>query len=382
MRIKIPVQFTARGAQSACSGAWRSIALFLVVLVSACTTPVEAPPPAPIFYPPLPNPPRIQFLTTFSGPRDFETASGFADFVLGKEDEDGGFIEKPYGVAIWQGKVFVVDTRGPGYAVFDLVKRKAYRVTGSGAGHMQKPINIVIDGAGNRYIADTGREQVLVFDAKDNFVRAYGTQGQFKPTDMLLIDDHLFVVDIAHHQIKVLAKQDGKLLDEIGRAGSGPDELFQPTNIALGPDGNLYVSDTGNFRIQKISPEGKFLASIGKVGSGLGQFARPKGIALDRHARLYAVDAAFENVQLFDAEGKLLMFFSGPSGVADSLNLPTDIVVDYDNVALFQKYAEPGFKLEYVILVANQFGKNKVTVFGFGKMEGMNYGVPDSAAGT
>ena len=85
------------------------------------------------------------------------------------------------------------------------------------------------------------------------------------------------------------------------------------------------------------------------------------------------VDAAFENVQLFDPSWRLLLFFGEPGGDPENINLPTTIVVDYDNVPLFQKYADPKFKLEYIIAVASQFGRSKVNVFGFGKMEGMDY---------
>ena len=327
----------------------------------------------PIFYPPLPNPPRIQYLKTFSTERDLGVSSEFSDFILGKETGSEPLINKPYGVALANGKIFVVDTRGPGYVIFDLRLKHVKTVYGSGPGRMKKPINIIIDKAGNRFVSDTARDQVLEFDKNDNFVRAFGREGQFKPTDMAILGDKMYVVDIAHHQIHVLSLQDGRTLNIFGKPGSKPDELFQPTNIAVGPDGYLYVSDTGNFRVQKISQDGMFVKSIGQVGTGLGQFARPKGISVDHNDRLYVVDAAFENVQVFNQEGKLLLYFAGPGPHPDNLNLPTDIEIDYANVALFQQYADPNFKLEYVILVANQFGQNKVNVYGFGKMQGMSY---------
>jgi len=94
---------------------------------------------------------------------------------------------------------------------------------------------------------------------------------------------------------------------------------------------------------------------------------------VDREGRIYVVDAAFENVQIMNQEGKLLLFFGGSGNDPENINLPTDIEIDYDNVGLFQKYADPNFKLEYVILVASQFGGSKVNAFGFGKMEGMEY---------
>jgi DNA-binding beta-propeller fold protein YncE len=347
------------------------IVLLTVLLAGCAGAPQQE--AGPMFYPPLPNPPRIQYLKTFSTERDLGDSSSFGDFILGKDAGSERLITKPYGVAVANGRIFVVDTRGPGYVIFDLKTRQTKTVYGSGPGRMKKPINIIIDKAGHRFVSDTERDQVLEFDKNDRFVRAFGREGQFKPTDMAIAGNKMFVVDIAHHRIHVLSLKDGRTLRKIGKAGSKANELFQPTNIAIGADGFLYVSDTGNFRIQKISQDGRFIKSIGKVGTSLGDFARPKGVAVDHDGRLYVVDAAFENVQVFDQQGKLLLFFAGPGPHPDNLSLPTDIEIDYDNVALFQPYADPKFKLEYVILVANQFGANKVNVYGFGKMQGMSY---------
>lgn len=345
---------------------------FLILILAGCAGAPKKE-EGPIFYPPLPNPPRIQYLKSFSTQRDLGGASDFTDFILGKESGKDAIITKPYGTAIANGQLFVVDTRGPGYVVFDLNTKKITMVNGSGPGLMKKPINIVIDKDGNRYISDTDRDQVLQFNKEDKFVRAFGREGQFKPTDMAIIGDKLYVVDIAHHKIHVLSLKDGRTLNKFGKPGSNADELFQPTNISVGVDGYLYVSDTGNFRVQKISQDGRFISSIGQVGTALGQFARPKGISVDHDGRIYVVDAAFENVQVFNQQGKLLLFFTGPGNNPDNLNLPTDIEIDYDNVALFQQFADPNFKLEYIILVANQFGQYKVNVYGFGKMQGMSY---------
>ena len=122
------------------------------------------------------------------------------------------------------------------------------------------------------------------------------------------------------------------------------------------------------------------MRSYGAIGTGLGSFARPKGIALDRAGRMYVGDAAFENVQVFDAEGRLLLFFGQPGDKREGLNLPAGIAIDYDNVELFRAAADPKFAIEYLILVASQFGPNKVDVFGFGRMAGMEY-PPDDAPG-
>ncbi len=329
---------------------------------------------ATVFYPPLPNPPRIQYLATFSGPNDITPSrSSWLDSIVGKENEDTESIKKPYGVAASAGRIYVADTRGGGYAVFDLQQRRFELVRGAGGGKLPKPINISLDVDGNKYVTDTSREQVVVFDKNDHYLRAYGESGEFKPGDVAVIDDRVYVTDLKHQQVQVLDKTTGKLLFKFGAPGSKAGEFVFPTNLAVGPDRHLYITDTGNFRIQKFTLDGKYVRSYGEVGSGFGQFARPKGVALDRHGRLYVVDAAFQNIQVLSAEGRLLMFFGSSGDDPESMNLPTQVVIDYDNLPFFQSYADPRFKIEYVILVANQFGASKVNAYGFGRLDGANY---------
>lgn len=335
---------------------------------------------AAVFYPPLPNPPRIQYLATFSGPGDINaTRSAWLDFLIGKDTGQAEAIKKPYGVAIQAGRIYVTDTRGGGYAVFDLQRRRFEFVQGSGGGKLPKPINISVDTDGSKYVTDTGRNQIVVFDKDDRYLRAYGADGEFKPGDTAVVGNRLYVTDLKHQQVQALDKATGKLLFKIGQPGSKEGEFVFPTNLAVGPDQHLYVTDTGNFRIEKFTLDGKFVRSFGAVGSGFGQFARPKGVALDRDGRLYVVDAAFQNIQVLSPEGKLLMFFGSAGDDPESMNLPTQVVIDYDNVQYFQPYADPKFKLEYVILVANQFGASKVNAYGYGRMEGVDY-VADAPA--
>jgi len=354
-----------------------SIALLTSMLgmVGCATTTEKKVARAAVFYPPLPNPPRIQYLTTFSGPNDINPArNAWLDFIVGKDTGAIEAIKKPYGVAIHAGRVYVVDTRGGGYAVFDLQRRRFEFVQGSGGGKLPKPINITIDADGNKYVTDTGRDQIVMFDGHDRYVRAYGTTGDFKPVDTAVFADRLYVTDLKNQQVQVLDKATGKLLFKIGKPGSKDGEFVFPTNLAIGPDQHLYVADTGNYRIMKFTLDGKFVRNFGAIGSGFGQFARPKGVALDREGRIYAVDAAFQNIQVLSPEGKLLLFFGNAGNDPENINLPTQVAIDYDNVQYFQSYAAPGFKIEYVILVASQYGASKVNAYGFGRMEGMDYG--------
>ena len=162
------------------------------------------------------------------------------------------------------------------------------------------------------------------------------------------------------------------MLFKFGKAGSKIGELFHPTNIAIGPNGDIFIVETNNFRVQRFTAEGKALRVYGEVGDTPGKFARPKGIAIDRAGRIYVGDAAFQNVQIYEGDGRLLMAFGQPEN-APGLSLPAGVKIDYDNVDLFKRYADPKFSVEYVIMVASQIAPNKIDVFGFGRMAGADY---------
>lgn len=352
----------------------RRTAMLLGVLAVGCATSKSARQGPSVFYPPLPNPPRLQYLATFSAAADVGgTRSGFATFIAGEDPKKSLVVQKPYGAAIHDGKIFLSDMKGPGYAVFDLVRHDFARITGSGNGRMRVATNIAVAPDGTKYVADVGLMQVLAFDRDDQFTKAFGVTGQFKPGGVAVSGDRLYVTDLDKHEVEVLSRSSGEVLFKFGKLGDKEGELHFPTNITVGPDGDIYVSDFMNFRIQRFSPDGRFVRSYGSIGDSPSRFARPKGVAVDREGRIYVVDSAFENVQVFDKDGRLLLFFGGPGVDRESINMPSVVLVDYGNVALFQKYADPKFKLEYIVLVASQFGASKLNVFGFGHMEGMDY---------
>jgi DNA-binding beta-propeller fold protein YncE len=126
-------------------------------------------------------------------------------------------------------------------------------------------------------------------------------------------------------------------------------------------------------RVKIFDADGKFLRTLGSQGDLPGQFARPKGIAVDREGRIFVVDAASQTCQIFDTEGRMLLSFGEPGGYPaediGTLNLPAAVCVDYDHLARFQKFAAPGFVLEELIIISNQLGAQKISVFGLGHKE-------------
>ena len=89
------------------------------------------------------------------------------------------------------------------------------------------------------------------------------------------------------------------------------------------------------------------------------------GIAVDTEGMTYVVDAAFENVQIFNAQAEILMFFGGSYKGPGHMWLPAGIEIDYNNLEYFKKYLQPGFQLKHLIFVTNQYGPDRVNVYGF-----------------
>jgi DNA-binding beta-propeller fold protein YncE len=342
----------------------------VLFLVAGCGAPARKP-EAPVFFPPPPAAPRIQYLTAFSGLRDIEEQSAFNRFVVGEIPDVK--LDKPYGVAIYDGKIYVCDTNAT-VIVFDLKRRAFEPLKGAvGLGKLNQPINISIERDGTKYVADPVRGQVVAFDRNDEYLRAYGVPGGWRPVDAVALEDRLYVADVDHGLIKVFDKQSGEMVKTIGDKGAPSERLDRPTNLAFDRDGYLYVADVGRFQVVKFDRDGHFKMTFGRPGDNLGHFARPKGIAVDHESRLYTVDASFNNVQIFNGDGRLLMFFGEAGNKPGGFVLPAKVAIDYDNLQYFAKYAQPGFQIEYLIFVTSQFGDRRVNILAYGREKGREY---------
>jgi DNA-binding beta-propeller fold protein YncE len=318
----------------------------------------------PVFYPDLPEQPRIQHLATYTTLTDVTGGPGFFERLVVGETKDPEIV-KPYGIATHDEQIFVCDSKRAAVLILDLRARSVSMLGDRKPGRLQKPINIAVGADGTRYVTDIGRGRVMVYDAQNDYVTAFGNKDIWSPVDIALHEERIYVTDVQNGRVVVLDKESGKEVGRVGRKGSGEGELFFPTNLEVDADGNLYVSDTGNFRIVKFDPDGRVLRQYGSLGRNIGQLARPKGLAVDREGRVYVVDAAFENIQIFDPDGTLLLFFGSAGNMPGGLNLPAQVEIDYEHTHLFADRVAPGRVIEYLVLVSNQFGRNKVNVYGF-----------------
>ena len=339
--------------------------VIIAVLAAGCAT--SNAPKTHVFFPPPPDEPRIQFLSSFASEEGLQGERTFTDFVVGSE-KFARPIVKPYGIATSPGKVYVCDTVPATVEVIELGKRRIRYFKPAGDATLGTPINIAVDADGLRYITDTKRGQVLVFKGED-YLGALGTRDEMKPAGVALTRERIYVTDLKNHCVRVYNKVNRELLFTFPKAGDDEkSRLFAPTNVAIDNQGRVCVSDTGGFFVNVYEADGKYVRTLGEQGLSPGKFSLPKGVAVDREGRAYVVDANTQVVQLFDPEGRILMYFGDPAQTGGgATSLPAGIAIDYENGGHFQSYAAPGFKIEYLIWVTNQTGQHKVSVFAFGR---------------
>lgn len=96
-----------------------------------------------------------------------------------------------------------------------------------------------------------------------------------------------------------------------GSPGSAPGQFNFLTNVKTDRNGNVYVADAGNHRIQKFDADGNFLFQWGSLGSGAGQFNGPFDLAFDRNGHIFVTDYNNQRVQKFSASGAFLRQWGG-----------------------------------------------------------------------
>ena len=190
--------------------------------------------------------------------------------------------------------------------------------------------------------ADPYLEQMIVLAPEQVLGGTGEAPGMFNAPRGIRVapDGTLYVADSRNHRIQHLAA-DGTVLHTWGvfgdsNTGAVPDGAFnEPWDVAIGPDGSIYVTDTWNHRVQKFTADGRFLAKWGQFGQGETPtaFWGPRGLAIDQQGRLYVMDTGNKRVVVFDGNGNFLAQF-GTAGFGEGqFDEPVGIAIDADGNA-------------------------------------------------
>jgi len=175
-----------------------------------------------------------------------------------------------------------------------------------GANPLIGPSGLALDAEGNLYVVDGGNDRIVKYDQAGQRLAQWGGHGQ------------------GDAQFTFGGRQDppgeGAFVDYYG-------------GIAIDQEGNVYVADTGNARIQRFDRNGNFLLKWGSQGEGEGQFGHIVGVVVDSQGDVYvAEDAPQSRIQKFDRDGKfLLKWVTSPSTTGLPFS-PDDIAIDRQDV--------------------------------------------------
>jgi DNA-binding beta-propeller fold protein YncE len=317
--------------------------LICVVLIAGCALPQQSLKVQEIpVFPPPPDEARFFFERSIYTSADVVAEDKNANLrrLFTGEPRIGEGMGKPYGVAVFHGRVFVSDTALRYVSVFDIPNQRYFKIGEDEAGRMGTPLGLDVDGLGNLYVVDSSAKHVQVYDKDGKFLRTVGDAKMFSRPSGIAVDaegSRIYVVDTGgvasdDHRVRVFDAQSGKHLHDIGKRGSAPGEFNLPRDVSIGKDGLLYVVDGANFRVQVFKPDGTFVRVFGGIGRQGGQFSRPKEVATDPDGNVYIVDSAFGNFQIFTPDGKLLLSV-GSRGERDGMAkylLPSGIAIDGD----------------------------------------------------
>jgi len=295
-----------------------------------------------LVFPPPPETPRFVFERTILGSADItveDSESKWRRVLTGEVDASTGF-SKPFDVEACQGHLYVSDTVRRSVMVFNVPTGEFKEIGLEEPGALRKPLGMAVDNDCNLYVVDGTLKRVVVYDQDGDFLTAFGGSDKFQRPSHVDVDADArfaYVVDTGgvnndQHRIRVFDIASGEHAYDIGHRGTGPGEFNLPKDIAVGPDGRLYVVDSSNFRVQVFEADGTYVQTFGSIGVQPGQFSRPKGVDTDPDGNVYVTDAAFGNFQIFNPAGQLLLFVGSRSNSpgAAKYMLPAGIAVDED----------------------------------------------------
>lgn len=247
--------------------------------------------------------------------------------------------------------------------------------------YIESAAALTVDTKGSIYFTETFEHSIKKFDAADGLLLSFGSEGrsrgQFKYPAGIFVDqnDKIYAVDTKNNRVQILQNTGntkaaliveskavpmidyvetipadlsvsdiqispqgevislserndylmihGGVNKVVGTSGRSEGQFSSPAALDYGPDGKIYVADTGNNRIQIFDSEGRFEYAFGERGSKTGQFSSPQGIVVDSNGIIFVSDTQNNRIQMFNKDGIFLMAF-GTRSIAKKDQKPAD----------------------------------------------------------
>jgi len=325
-----------------------------------------APQPSELIWPLPPDPPRVRWLAEYTDMAKVKSPvakkSGWLEKVTGtKTPEEKLELRKPYGITTdSRGRIYTADTQLATVFVIDPAARAVEQRKGDSRAPMAIPVGVAVDTQDRLFVSDAGLHSITCFSPTGQVIARFGTNSLGRPGGIAIDQrrNRLYVADAKQSRVAVFDITSLEFKGYFGipsQPGKPENCTFAgPTNVAVDRQGNLYVADTLNFRVQVLDPAGKFLRAFGVQGDRPGEFIRPKGIAVDSEGHVYVADAEFNNFQVFSPEGQPLLAIGKLGSAPGQFALIAGLYIDskdriyttemfFGRVQVFQYITAPAF---------------------------------------
>ncbi len=282
-----------------------------------------------LVWPNPPAPTRVKYLNYFCcdkyNPAPAKKKSSWMDRMAGAESADQKQINKPlfalwtpYGLAVdSKGNVYVADGKVGAVFIFNTETKDLKMIKNGNDAHFGDIIGLAIDDSDRLFVSDTRLHRIVVFD-KDHKIEGSISGGLIDPAGMAIDNENrfLYVADAGLDQVLVYDADKLTLIRKMGTAGkkhslTEPGQFAAPEDVAVDSDGNLYVTDMFNNRVEIFDADGNFIRAWGQQGDRPGYFSRPKGIAIDSDGHVWVADGMLDILQCYTPEGQFLMWMGG-----------------------------------------------------------------------
>jgi YD repeat-containing protein len=222
---------------------------------------------------------------------EFSSAGSYLG-KFGSFGKENGQFKSPYGIALdSKGDLWIADTGNNRVQEFN--EKHEWQLSlgseGTGKGQFKEPKGIAIAPNGDVYVSDGGNNRVEEFNSKGEFLIAFG-----------------FGVSNGESKFETCTST-----CQAGVAGSSNGQFNAPRGIAVATNGDVWVADDSNDRVEGFNEKSEYLSKFGSKGTGAGQFNEPKGIAIDSAGDMWVADGKNDQVQRFSSSGSFIEAIGG-----------------------------------------------------------------------
>ena len=336
---------------------------------NATTQPAAAAPAKPqvdyskLVWPGPPNVPRIRYINYLAGQK-FDTTPAdqqpkpkqtWMDRLAGTQPEKDKKLKQmpfqllgPYGMATdSKGNFYVADQRVGAIFIFNTETRDTSLIRNKFEATFALPNAVAIDDDDRIFITDGKLHRVLILNEKHEVIDQI-KEGLVDPVGIAIDTENrlLYVADTQLDQVLVFDADTLKKVRTIGATGKNHEltsdgNFAGPTGVAVDGDGNLYVTDTMNNRVEIFDGGGKFVSQFGQHCDSWGCFAHPKGIAVDSDGHIWVADPMLDLLQIFNRDGRLLAYVGGHGNLPGQFSSIVGVYIDKQN-RVFTSEQYPG----------------------------------------